>query len=89
LFWNESAILLRKRKYVAENCFRWKFFNNGSSSFWAMLLQLLAAAARQQEHENSIATLERLVGQLTIENSILSKVSTTSTSILSKNGRSL
>jgi hypothetical protein len=62
---------------------QWKqhFLDNAVAAF--------GGSQSQQEHENSIATLERLVGQLTIENSILKKVSTTSSSLLSKNGRSL
>jgi transposase len=78
-----QAEICRRELLSLETLKQWKeqFLGNAVAAF--------GGSRQQQEHESSIATLERLVGQLTIENSILKKVSTTSTSALSRNGRSL
>lgn len=75
--------ICRRELLSLETLKQWKeqFLSNAVAAF--------GGSRAQQEHENSIARLERLVGQLSIENSILSKVSTSSASALSKNGRSL
>jgi transposase len=78
-----QAEICRRELLSVDVLKQWKeqFLGNAVAAF--------GGSQAQQEHENSIATLERLVGQLTIENSILKKVSTISSSALSRSGRLL
>jgi len=57
--------ICRRELLSLETLKQWKeqFLGNAVAAF--------GGSRAQQEHENSIATLERLVGLLTIENSIL------------------
>ena len=61
---------------------QWKqhFLDNAVAAF--------GGDSRQQQHEHQVADLERMVGQLTVENSILKKASAYLTSASSANGRS-
>ncbi|TAE23212.1 MAG: transposase [Candidatus Kapaibacterium sp.] len=59
--------ICRRELLSLETLKQWKeqFLSNAVAAF--------GGSRAQQEHEESIARLERLVGQLTIENSILKK----------------
>jgi transposase-like protein len=75
--------ICRRELLSLETLKQWKqqFLDNAVAAF--------GGSREQQEHEANIARLERLVGQLTVENSILKKASSISPSALTKNGRSL
>jgi transposase len=75
--------ICRRELLSLETLTQWKqhFLSNAVAAF--------GGSQAQQEHQKNIAELERLVGQLTMENSILKKVSSASPSVLSKSGRSL
>ncbi len=79
---SSQAELCRRELLSADVVKQWKqqFLDNASAAF--------GGDSRQQQHEHQISDLERMVGQLTVENSILKKASAYLSSPSNANGRS-
>lgn len=77
-----AAQICRERQITDNLLYRWKqtFVTHAPSVFGA-------TSATTSESETRIADLERLVGQLTLENEILKKAGMGLTSVRSRNGR--
>ncbi len=78
-----SAAQICRERHITDNLlYRWKqtFVEHAPSVFGA-------TSASTSESETRIADMERLVGQLTLENEILKKAGTHSTLVRSRNGR--
>lgn len=78
---SSQAELCRREVLSPDVVKQWKqqFLDNACAAF--------GGNSRQQEHEQQIADLERMLGQLTVENSILKKASVYLTSPPSGSGR--